>query len=66
MQVVNGWLIERDGRGFWAMAGGMRIGPFERPQDARTYAYTYPAPKPPRREAAQHATPEATDSTSTK
>jgi len=48
MQVVNGWTIERDERGFWATGGTLRVGPFERPELAREHARSFTAPRAPK------------------
>ena len=55
MEVINGWEIQRDGRGFWAcgMVGALRVGPFPRKSEAQNFARITPIindemPKPPK------------------
>ncbi len=47
MMVTNGWEIERDERGFWAVSGSARIGPYATPDGARGVAVITPMPKKP-------------------
>ena len=46
MEVINGWEIHRDGRGFWAVAGTLRIGPYPRKSQVQDFAAANTAPKP--------------------
>jgi hypothetical protein len=48
MEVINGWTIERDGRGFWAVAGTIRSGPYPRKSEAQAAAMNTLAPPPPK------------------
>ena len=45
MQVINGWTIERDGAGFYAVAGTVRVGPYSTPVPARDFAEKTTPPK---------------------
>ena len=44
MEVINGWEIQRDGAGFWAVAGTVRLGPYPRKSEAQGLASATPVP----------------------
>ena len=51
MEVINGWAIDRDGRGFWAVHAEVRQGPYPRRSEAQDFArktpiIVYEIPKP--------------------
>ena len=46
MDVINGWTINRDAKGFWLVAGAVRDGPYPRKYEAQNAARGTPAPPP--------------------
>ena len=38
MQKLNGWILDDDTTGYYAIGGGQRFGPFDTPQDLRHWA----------------------------
>ena len=48
MEVINGWTIDRDGKGWWISGGTVRSGPFPRKSEAQAAAQYSPSPPPPK------------------
>ena len=47
MEVINGWEIQRDAGGFWAVSTSVRQGPYGRKSQAQDFARLTPiAPEP--------------------